>query len=57
MLCGGGDNMLGKQVMIRIDEDLHKNARLHCVMNDIKFSQYVTELIKADLEKHEEKEE
>ncbi|WP_181987625.1 hypothetical protein [[Clostridium] innocuum] len=46
-----------KSVMLRIDKGLHKQAVLQCVMNDIKFSQYVTELIKADLEKRKEKEE
>lgn len=51
-----GDNMRGKQVMISIDENLHKQARLSCIMNDINFSQYVTNLIKADLTKQKENE-
>lgn len=45
-----------KSVMLRIDKSLHKQARIKCVENDIKFSQYVTELVKADLEKQKEKE-
>lgn len=49
--------MKGKQVMIRIDENLHKQAKLHSIMNDINFSQYVTDLIKADLEKQKKEEE
>lgn len=45
-----------KSVMLRIDKELHKQARIKCVENDIKFSEYVIQLIKADLEKHKKSE-
>ncbi len=39
-----------KQVTVRLDDDLHKVAKIRAVMQDKSFMQYVVDLIKKDLE-------
>ena len=39
-----------KQVTLRLDDDLHKRAKIRAVMQDKSLMQYVVDLIKKDLE-------
>ena len=38
-------------LVVRIDKELHKQMKATCVMRDISIRDYITELIKKDLEK------
>lgn len=46
-----------KRVGVEFPEDVWKEARKKCIDLDLSFAEYVRRLVKADLEKHEEKEE
>lgn len=39
-----------KQVTLRLDDDLHKRAKIRAVMQDKSLMRYVLDLIKKDLE-------
>lgn len=39
-----------KQVTLRLDDDLHKRAKIRAVMQDKSLMRYVVDLIKKDLE-------
>nr|DAM34577.1 MAG TPA: hypothetical protein [Caudoviricetes sp.] len=43
-----GDEYM-KQVTIKLDDELHKSAKIKAVMEDKSFIQYVVDLIKKDL--------
>ena len=43
-----------KQVTLRLDDDLHKAAKIRAIMHDQSFMQYVVDLIKKDLETKKE---
>ncbi len=38
-----------KQLTVRLDDELHKSAKIKAVMEDKSFMQYVVDLIKKDL--------
>lgn len=39
-----------KQLTVRLDDELHKSAKIKAVMEDKSFMQYVVDLIKKDLD-------
>lgn len=43
-----------KQITIKLDDDLHRTAKVKAVMQDKSFMQYVVELIQKDLETKKE---
>lgn len=43
-----------KQVTLRLDDDLHKTAKIRAVMQDKSLMRYVVDLIKKDLETKKE---
>lgn len=43
-----------KQVTLRLDDDLHKEAKIRAVMQDKSLMRYVVDLIKKDLETKKE---
>lgn len=43
-----------KQVTIKLDETIHKAAKIEAVMQDKSFMQYVIDLIQKDLETKKE---
>lgn len=43
-----------KQITIKLDESIHKDAKIRAVMLDKSFMQYVIDLIKQDLETKKE---
>lgn len=45
-----------KQVVFKIEEELFKKAKIRSIRNDQNMTEYLTELIKQDLKKSEEKE-
>lgn len=43
-----------KQVTLRLDDDLHRAAKIRAVMQDKSLMRYVVDLIKKDLETKKE---
>ena len=43
-----------KQLTVRLDDDLHKAAKIRAVMQDKSFMLYVVDLIKKDLDNKKE---
>lgn len=43
-----------KQVTVRLDDDLHRAAKIKAVMKDKSLMQYIVDLIKKDLETKKE---
>lgn len=43
-----------KQITLRLDESIHKAAKIKAVMQDKSFMQYVVDLIQKDLETKKE---
>ena len=43
-----------KQITIRLDDDLHKEAKIKAIMQNKSFMQYVVDLIEKDLETKKE---
>ena len=43
-----------KQLTVRLDDELHKSAKIKAVMEDNSFMQYVVALIKKDLDHKKE---
>ena len=41
--------MVRKTTSLKIDEDLWKNVKVHCIMDGIEISEYIESLIKGDL--------
>ena len=43
-----------KQVTVKLEDPIHKLAKIRAVENDISFNQYVVDLITKDLESKKE---
>lgn len=43
-----------KQITLKLDDDLHRAAKIKAVMQDKSFMRYVVDLIKKDLETKKE---
>lgn len=43
--------MVKKTTSLKIDENLWKEVKIHCIKNDIEISEYIEELFKEDLKK------
>ena len=41
--------MVRKTTSLRIDPDLWKKVKLHCVQNELDISEYIENLVKKDL--------
>lgn len=46
-----GDNNMAKSITIRLDEQLHKDAKIQATKEDKTLQAYLIELIKQDLAK------
>ncbi len=43
--------MTRKTTSIKVDSELWKNVKKHCIDNDVDISDYIEKLLKADLKK------
>jgi len=43
-----------KQITLRLDDDLHKSAKIKAVLHDKSLMQYIVDLIKKDLDNKKE---
>lgn len=48
-LIAGGEAMAEKTITIRIDEELHKDIKVHIAKKGISLKDYLLELIEKDL--------
>ncbi|MFH1787378.1 MAG: hypothetical protein ABH811_01145 [archaeon] len=43
--------MVRKTTSLKIDEDLWKEVKIHCIMNNFEISEYIENLINSNLKK------
>lgn len=43
-----------KNIVLRVDQSFHKQVKLYVTMNNTTLQEYIVELIKRDLERHQE---
>jgi hypothetical protein len=48
----GGDNMVN--IGVSINDELHKELKMYCVINNKKIKEYLVELIEKDLKQQKE---